>query len=530
MPAPHPGPAPARHARPAILLAGATMAAGLAPLGLGPLAFLALIAVLALGDGAARAAPARPRRRAFALGWLAGLGYFGAGLHWIVEPFFVDAATTGWMAPFGLAGMAGGLALFWGAAFWAAEALGGGVWRRAIALALAETARGFVLTGFPWALIGHVWSGGLLPGLGLHWGALVGPYGLTLLTLLLAALTAWLWRGAAQARRWGRLSGRLLAPACLAGALALIYGGGALIAARPGPADTRAEAPLLRLVQPNAAQHEKWDPAMIPVFFERMVTLSAQPREDGRRPDQVIWPESALSVLLEAAGPALAHVAAEAAAPSIVGLQRRGETPGAYHNSLAAIDASGVVRQVYDKHHLVPFGEYMPLPGFWRSLGIAALAQRAEFGYVPGAGAGPVILDIPGLGRALPLICYEAVFARHARVPGDRPELLLQLTNDAWFGNLVGPWQHLEQARMRAIEQGLPLVRVANTGVSGVIDARGRLVAHLPLDVAGALDATLPPPDVPTLYARTGDLPAFALLALLAAVASAWRGGAAKPH
>jgi apolipoprotein N-acyltransferase len=496
-----------RHDRWVVLALGATMATGLAPFGLGPIAFAALAGILWLGDKAAQSAPARPLRRAFALGWCAGLGYFGLGLHWIVEPFFVDAATTGWMAPFGLAGMAGGLALFWGAAFWAAERLGGGVWQRAIALALAETARGFVFTGFPWALVSHIWSGTAV----LHWGALIGPYGLTLLTLLMAALPLW---------AWARLRNPALTLGLGFAGWGALLGIGLALAARPAPAPG-PDAPVLRLVQPNAQQHEKWDPEKIPFFFNRMVSYSQATDAAGTRPDLVLWPESALTVLLEEAEPALAYIAQNARTQTLIGVQRRSETPGAYHNALALMDTDGVPQQLYDKHHLVPFGEYMPAPGLWQRLGIAALAQRTEFGYAPGPGGGAQILDIPEVGRALPMICYEAVFARHARVSGDRPDFLLQLTNDAWFGAAVGPWQHLEQARMRAIEQGLPLVRVANTGVSGLIDARGRLAAQLGRDRAGYLDVALPPPAAPTLYARTGDAPAFAVLALLAALAAA---------
>ncbi|MGX9356972.1 apolipoprotein N-acyltransferase [Roseobacteraceae bacterium S113] len=469
---------------------GLAMATGLAPFSLGPVAFGAVIAVVWLASKAPNA------KRMALLGWLAGVGYFGLGLHWIVEPFFVDAAVTGWMAPFALIGLAGGLALFWAAAFGLAARLGGGVWRLAILWAAFEIARGFVFTGFPWALVGHIWSGTQV----LQWGAYIGPYGLTLVTLLLAALPLWAW-------------GQLRNPAV---ALALAFGGWATLLGvglwqSQSAAEIAQDAPVVRLVQPNAPQDEKWDPDKIPIFFNRMVSYS----QEGPRPDVILWPESALPVLLEDADATLEYIAERAQTTLVIGLQRRGEDNGAYHNSLAVIDETGQVRALYDKHHLVPFGEYMPFPAFWRALGIAALAERTEFGYAPGPGSGPAMLDLPGLGKALALICYEAIFPRHTRIAGQRPDFLMQLTNDAWFGAAVGPWQHLEQARMRAIEQGVPMVRVANTGVSAVLDGKGALVDSLPLNAAGYIDVPLPPALAPTLYARMGDVPVFVFLGLL---------------
>ncbi|WP_425038045.1 apolipoprotein N-acyltransferase [Primorskyibacter sp. S187A] len=471
---------------------GAVMALGLAPFGLGPLAFLALIAAIWLGSKPENA------RRAALLGWLTGLGYFGAGLHWIVEPFLVEPAVTGWLAPFGLIGLAGGLALFWALAFWVAHRMRCGVLGLALSWALIETLRGFVLTGFPWALVSHIWSGGAV----LHWGSIFGPYGLTLVTLVCAAapLAAW--------SAWRTTPVPLAVGLC---ALFVLYGGGVWLG--QGQTEIPTDAPVLRLVQPNAAQHEKWDPEMMPVFFNRMVGFSAQ----TPTPDLVIWPESALPMLLEDAEEALAFIAEQSGTQAAIGVQRRGDHPTLFFNSLVISDTTGSVRDVYDKHHLVPFGEYMPLPGFWRALGIATLAARTEFGYAPGPG--PRVMDIEGVGLALPLICYEAVFPRYGRVSGERPDFLLQVTNDAWFGAAVGPWQHLEQARMRAIEQGLPLVRVANTGVSAVMDHKGRILGQIALNTSGYLDHPLPARGAPTIYARFGNIPAgiaFLVLALVA--------------
>ena len=509
----------------AALLAGALAGAGQVPLALWPAGLAGLAAVIAL------VAHAPGRRAGFARGWAAGAGYFAATLFWIVEPFFVDAARHGWMAPFALAGLAGGLALFWGAAGWAGHALGAGPRGRALAvaaaLAAAGLARAYVLTGFPWALPAYIWTETPV----IQAVAWIGPHGLNLATLAAAALPAALAgtgaRGVAAALPGAAAAVALAGAGWFAGALRL----DAPAPAPAPPAATAAAAsataaapgarPLVRIVQPNAAQHLKWRRDMIPVFFERKLALTAAPAP--RPPAAVIWPETAMPYLLEGAGPAIAAMRAAAGpeAALVFGIQRA--EGAAFFNSLVALapgaePGGGAAPQVYDKHHLVPFGEYMPLAGLFERAGVFGLAARAAGGYTPGPG--PRVIEVPGLGRALPLICYEAVFPQDLRAPGARPDFLLHATNDAWFGRAAGPYQHLAQARVRAIEQGLPMLRAANTGVSAVIDARGRVLASLPLGEAGRIDARLPAPLArPTPYARSGDLPAAALVAagLLAA-------------
>ncbi len=476
---------------------GALAATGFAPLGWAGVGFGALVVLFALAGTALT-----PRRAAW-LGWWAGTGYFAAALNWIVEPFLVEPEIYGWMAPFGLIGLAGGLALFWALAFWGAARLGGGPLRLALLLSLAELARGYLLTGFPWALPGYIWTETVLAQL----AAWIGPYGLTTLTLTLAALPVWL----CQRPSAGSL--RLRAGQAFAVTLGLgvaLFGVAARLEQRALP-EPGAEAPVLRLVQPNAPQDQKWDPRMMPVFFNRMVAFTAG---GAARPDLILWPESAVPVLLEEAAPTLAYISDRAGGvPLLLGIQR--SEGRAFYNSAVLVDARGAEAAVYDKHHLVPFGEYMPLPGLWQRLGITGLAARVEAGY--SAGPGPELLDL-GFARALPLICYEAVFPQYAR-HAPRPDVLIQLTNDAWFGAHTGPYQHLAQARMRAIESGLPLVRAANTGVSAVIDAKGRVVEALPLNTAGYLDAPLPAALPPTLYARTGEGPLLVLLILLGGLA-----------
>lgn len=476
--------------RAALALLGALIAAGQAPLGAW---WLALPALAVLIHWLAR--QPHPGRAALMM-LFAGAGHFAAALFWIVEPFLVDAPRHGWMAPFALILISFGLALFWaGAAAFAAWA-GRSPARRALALAVALAAadalRSYALTGFPWALFGHVWIGTPVA----QAAALIGPLGLGLLTTGAAALAA------ASPRRGSGLAVALLA---------VVWAAGGWRLAQPDPQPERVTQ--IRLVQPNAAQHLKWMPGMQEVFFERMLAQTAAAPAPGTAvPDLIVWPETAVPWLLNDPGPVLTMISeAAGGAPVVLGIQRSEGLR--YYNSLAVIGPGGAVGDVYDKHHLVPFGEYIPAGDLLGSLGISAFAARQGNGY--SSGPGPALMELGPLGRALPLICYEAVFPQDiAGVPG-RADWILQATNDAWFGALSGPYQHLAQARLRAIEQGLPLVRAANTGVSAVVDGKGRVLASLALNTDGFLDAPLPAAYPPTPYARSGDWPLLVLLLLL---------------
>jgi len=489
--------------RPAVLAfgTGMLMAMGQAPASLWPVALAGLIGLTWL------VSRAESPRLAALLGWAGGAGQFALALAWIVEPFFVDIGHDGWMAPFGMIGLAGGLALFWGLAGAFAGWAGGGPRRRALAFALAlaavELARGYVLTGFPWALPGHIWIGTPL----MQVAALVGQYGLTLTTTLAAALPLLFPLGP------GRALGALLAAAMLSGAG--LWGAWRADAPLPPAPD----APQIRLVQPNAAQRLKWRRDMIPVFWERQLAYTAAPSDPP--PDLVIWPETSVPFMLERAGDALAVISDTAGGrPVIAGIQR-----GAgwrTFNSLVVIGPGGALAGLYDKHHLVPFGEYIPMATVAAELGLKGLAADDVFGFAPGPG--PRLLDLGSrLGKALPLICYEAVFPQDLRT-AERPDWLVQITNDAWFGTWAGPYQHLALARLRAVEQGLPLLRAANTGVSAVIDAHGGIVDSLKLGRAGYLTAALPAALPETPYVRTGDWPvALVLLAGLVALVATRR-------
>ncbi len=471
----------------AAVLLGALVATGQAPLGFWWLALPALAGLIWL------LAPVASVRAAAGLGWLAGVGYFTAAMFWIVDPFFVDPQQDAWMAPFALVGMAGGMALFWALSAAGAVVLGATPRGRALGFAVAmagtDLLRTYVLTGFPWALVGHVWIG--------TWpaqvAALVGPVGLSLMTLLAAAGPA----------AFGPVRGVLFAWAILGGA-----GGYGLM--RLHAPEPPARAQVVRLIQPNAAQNLKWRDVLAPMFFERLLTHTAAPGH----PDLIVWPETSVPFLLNRPQGGLDAIAEAAhGTPVALGIQR---TQGfRAYNSLAVIQADGAVGPVYDKHHLVPFGEYVPLGDlFWRLTGIETFAPSLGNGY--SAGPGPRVLDLgPTLGHVLPLICYEGVFPQDLRTT-TRPDWILQITDDGWFGTLSGPYQHLAQVRLRAVEQGLPILRVANTGVTAVIDARGRVLDHLPLNTEGHIDAHIPGALPATVYSRTGDWPVFLLLVLLA--------------
>lgn len=427
-------------------------------------------------------------RGAFLTGLLAGAGHFALALSWIVEPFLIDIVRHGWMAPFAVVFLSFGLGLFWAAAavlarWFARPALG-----FVVCFVALEWLRGVIFTGFPWAMAGHVWIGTPLDQL----AALGGPLMLGLLTLLAAALPVlWRWRGIAG-------SAVLLLAALGFGLWRL---GQPLPDPRPG---------TVRLVQPNAEQSLKWEAALAQEFLDRLLMLTAK---DGPA-DLTIWPETAVPYMLEYA-PEVAGmiVAASGERPVAAGIQR--EENGLFFNSLRVLEGDGVETARYDKAHLVPFGEYIPagdLAYDW--FGLSAFAAQAGNTY--SAGPGPQVLDLGPFGKVLPLICYEVIFPRDVNAAPERADWMLQITNDAWFGVRTGPFQHFAQARLRAIEQGLPLIRVANTGITAVVDAHGRVVAELPFGTMAVLDIRVPGAVPPTPYSRWGDGPVGLLLAGLA--------------
>lgn len=432
----------------------------------------------------------------FGIGWWFGFGYFALTMNWIVEPFLIDVQLTGWMAPFALGFMAAGLALFWGAAFATAVKImptGAG---RLVVLAVSWTVfeylRANILTGFPW---GHL-SYGLVPLPLSQMLAWFGIHGTGLLLLLICFLPAMfaprIWHGA------------------LLGVVILIVIGALGVWRTSGPMQMNTKNTVVRVVQPNAAQDLKWRRDMVDVFYKRQLGYTAA--KTPKRPDIVIWPETSIPYLLQDSLPILQEMGT-ASGPStsvIAGIVRRvGDAP---RNSLLFLDQVGGVNTIYDKQHLVPFGEYMPFAALIDRLGLSGLtglAGRFQAGQGPRTIAGRNVPDF------IPLICYEAIFPQYSRPQVQGAQWIVQITNDAWFGNFSGPYQHLAQARARAIESGLPFARSANTGISAMIDPYGRVIQSLKLGTAGYFDQTLPAPAPRTFYAKTGELPWMVFAALL---------------
>jgi apolipoprotein N-acyltransferase len=350
-----------------------------------------------------------------------------------------------------------------------------------------------VLTGFPWNLAGTAWLDvPLIPGL----AAWIGLYGLTALTVAAAAMV-------------GRLPRMPAIAACLVFAALQV----ASFMPSPVPPADDSGRPILRLVQPDIAQSLKWDPQE----RQRNLILTAEiSRAPGfERIAHLLWPETATLFPLAADATFRRDLAQLVPRDGylLTGSTRIQREPGFQAwNSLHALDAQGEIRATFDKFHLVPFGEYVPLRGV---LPVEKIAPGpVDFS----AGTGLKTIRLPGLPPFSPLICYEVIFPGAVVDGGDRPDWMLNVTNDAWFGRSAGPYQHFAAARFRAIEEGLPLVRVANGGISAIIDAHGRVRAALPLGAQTFLDGALPPPLPPTLYARLGDLVLIPLTALLLAL------------
>lgn len=460
-------------------------------------------------------------RGAFWMGWLAGFAYFFVGCWWVAEAFFVNPEQA-WMAPFAASLLPAGLGLFWGTATalyrrWAPL----GAVRVLLFAGLfcaAEWLRGHVLTGFPWNPAGATWRAG---GAMSQFASVVGVYGLSLVTVAaVAAFAPLIGPGAKRSR---------LVSAGL-GALTLVAVG-TFGAVRLAQSDLQFTDTVVRLVQADVKQETKWSPEAYRSIVDRYVSLTGQAA--ARTPNVVVWPEGAL--------PASANdVFASTDAAAIAGALRPGQTllmglargeadptapDGArYYNSLFALaDEGGAglrVAAVYDKHRLVPFGEYLPLGSIMTSIGLRSLVHMpSDFS----AGPTPAPIQIPGAPPAQVLICYESLYPGFTPGATGRPDWIVNASNDAWFGATSGPRQHLNLASYRAIETGLPIARATPTGISAMIDPWGRIVEGQRLDpgVMGVIDAPLPRPTAITPYGRFGDWP-FALALMVTLVLSLW--------
>jgi apolipoprotein N-acyltransferase len=496
------------------LLAGAASALAMAPIDAWPVLFVTFPTLVWLIDGSA-AGRVSGVWRAAAAGWCFGFGYFFAGLYWTGYALLVDAKTFGWLLPVAVGGLPAALGIYVAVALALARAM----WVRgparvlalAVALTITEWLRGHLFTGFPWNAFGYALTEPLALAQGL---ALVGIWGLTFLTVAICASPAVLADDAKDTPHPYRPPiAALIVLAALAG-----YG-----AARLHTHPTAyVRGVHLRIMQPNLQQDEKFNYAARAQVMARYLRLSDRatgPASNGVRDvTHLIWPESAFPFILAREPEALAQIAnlLKPNTELITGAVRAAEPTGAGHearayNSVYVIDPDGSIRGIYDKVHLVPFGEYLPFQRLLESLGLRQLTKVVG-GFL--SGDRRRAMEVPGAPKMLPLICYEAIFPGEAVPGGERPGWLVNLTNDGWFGISSGPYQHFQQARALAIAEGLPLVRAANTGISAVIDPVGRVIASLPLGSEGVLDARLPTAGAPTVYARYGDY--FLILFLVA--------------
>lgn len=494
--------------------AGALSALALAPLGWLPVLWLTMPVLVWLLDGCIPAPGARLGARLaapFLVGWSFGFGYFLGGLWWIGVAFFADAGALLWLMPVAVLVLPAGLALFWGVATAVARCFWPEGWPRllvlAVVLSLAEWLRGHVLTGFPWNALGYT----LMPAPFLmQIASLIGLWGVTLLAILIFAAPVLVFGPTAEARR----GDRVVFIAILA-LFAADAGFGALRLARAEGGFV--DGVSLRLVQPVIPQDEKWSPDHGDEVMARYLGLSATGMTDGGKPPftVLIWPETAFPFYLTERPNALAAIGAllPSGTTLLTGAVRAEPDPGEpfgarVYNSLYVIGDDGTILDAYDKVHLVPFGEYLPFETWFRRIGLRQMVALPG-GFDAGRRLRTVAMpNVPSFG---PLICYEIIFPGAAIDRADRPAWLVNVTNDAWFGDTPGPRQHLQQAVVRAVEEGLPLARAANSGISAIVDPYGRILAQKGVNAIGVVDGPLPRASGPTIYSRFGDTIYFGL-------------------
>ena len=498
------------------VFAGAFAVLALPPFDFFAAAFLSFVILVLLIEGAVAAPGAGPLRRimpAVKIGWQFGFGYFLAGLWWLGNALLVDADEFAWAIPLAVLALPAGLALFYASAAGLARLIWtegiGAIAALAFGFGAAEWLRGFLFTGFPWNPVGHL----AMPApLLMQSASIVGVEGMNALAVFTFAMPAVLFLGR-HARRGMVLL--LLLAATHAG-----YGYWRLQSAVPDKGDGM----LVRLVQPSVSQSEKWDSAARDEIFARLLNLtSGKPAEGRRRPDLVIWPETSIPFLLADRPDAYTAIAAAlengqsllAGAVRQEGDRKSGEQVR-FYNSLLYINDGGELVSASDKNHLVPFGEYLPLDGVLRAFGLSEVVNTPG-GFTPGGRRNNITLA-SGV-KLNPLICYEIIFPSGIETADGRADALVNVTNDAWYGDTPGPRQHLRFAQIRAVEQGLPLLRAANNGISVVIDLYGQIVQGLKLGEIATVDTFLPPKIQPTPFVLHASL-GFSLIQLaLAAIA-----------
>jgi apolipoprotein N-acyltransferase len=489
-------------------LLGVSAVAALPPVDLSPVLLAVFPGLLWLDEGSSSWSAS------FGLGYAFGFGFFLAGLYWISGALFVDIATFWWFVPIAAGGLPAIFAFYAGIALLATNLaskylrLSGTarVFGFAIAWTATEWIRGHAFTGLPWNLIGSTWAGGFPGAIAmLQCAAWVGIYGLSFVTVLAASLPAlpgaWSLVPISRLKRWLPVIGAAL--------LVLLPGIAGAVRLKMSP--IAVTEIWLRMVQPSIPQTIKWEPGAAESNLRRLLDLSNAP--SPRPISAIIWPEAATPFLLERDATVRRKIGSVVPEQGylITGALRGNPPPGAVvqiWNSIEAVNADGNVVAHYDKTHLVPFGEYIPLRD------VLPLKKITPGAIDLSAGQGPHTISLPGLPPFAAAICYEAIFPGAIVNEQERPAWILNLTNDAWYGRSSGPFQHLASVRTRAVEEGLPIVRVANNGISAVIDAVGRVRARINLDTIGYADVVLPAPGEATLYSRAGDWSLLVLLLL----------------
>ena len=524
--------------------AGACGALAMAPFDLFPAFFIPMVVAVWLIDGSAQSVKGQSWRNEALIpsmlnaardGWWLGFGFFVAGLWWLGAACLVEPDEFAWVLPFAVFGLPAVLAIFTALGFALARLLWstgpGRILALAFGLGVSEWLRAIVATGFPWNAFGMALGGNLVLA---QPAALVGLYGLNVLAVLIFAAPACL----ADHHRGQRGTARSMAPVALGLGLLALMGAGGALRLRSASIDMAPDV-RLRIMQPNLAQDDKFRSDRKDEILKAYMVLSdraTSPQTSGvADATHLIWPESAFPFILSRDADALARLGAFLGRGTVLvtGAARMEEIPRSarlpgesnvnYFNAIQALARGGEIVASYDKVHLVPFGEYLPFSGFLESLGMR------HFVHIPGGfepGSRRRLMQVPGLPPAAALICYEAIFSGEAVPDGElseRPGLILNVTNDGWFGETTAPYQHFSQARLRAVEEGLPMVRAANTGLSAVIDPYGRILRQLPLGVDGVIDSPLPRAAPPTFFAGHPLVGPLALLLFCLLGALLWR-------
>tara|TARA_R100000365_G_scaffold3447_1_gene11360 strand:- start:140 stop:1759 length:1620 start_codon:yes stop_codon:yes gene_type:complete len=513
-----------------LVVAGALAGSSAPPIFFLVALFLAMPVLVWALDGAERKRSVRASvlGPAFRIGLAFGFGYFLVALHWIGAAFFVDGGWLLVVMPLAVAGLALLLSVFWGLGtalahlFWSAGP--GRIFALATALTLAELARGYLFTGFPFNLLGYTLTAN--PEM-MQATSLVGVYGLTFVAILIAATPALVWP-AAERSLIARVLPLFAAFGLLAGQIA--WGNFRLNETQTEP----FEDVVLRIVQPVIPQDVKWQTFAREETVTRLLDLStmqANPDDQGLGDvTHLIWPEAAIPFFLSDEPELLARIARTL--PDDIWLLTGGPrqpygangeiVPGAKpFNSVLAFNGEGEVVTSYDKTHLVPFGEYLPFGDFLRRFGVTQLVEGSQ-GWA--AGAGRRLLELPGSPAILPLVCYEIVFPGGLGAPVADADFILVVTNDAWFDGSIGLAQHFHHARVRAVEEGKSMVRAANSGISAIVDPLGRVDAMMGEGMVGAIKGTPAKPIAPTFFAQYRHWPLVGML-ILGALASlpGWR-------